>query len=142
MKKKNHVLNAIVIFSLFVGCSQAQIKPGIGVDKYLLDAEEKNIFKDIGSREKLAKEGLFFSFEKGHVTTIMITSSKFVSKEGVRVGDNNKKIKKTPNSITDSKLQLEKGDKVLPTDLNIIILPGIRYIVKDEIITAILIVKE
>lgn len=143
MNKRKQVFHFVIFLSLFfVSCSHAQIIAGVGVDKYLLGAEEGKIFQEIGSREKLAKKGLFFTFEKNHVTTILIISSKYLDEEGLRVGDSINKIKNITNVSSNAKVQLEKGAETIPTEDNIIIFPGIRYIVNDEVITAILVVKE
>ena len=143
MKRTTQIFWFIICISIFfVSCSNARIRAGVGVGRYLLDSKEEKIFKEITSREQLAKDGLFFSFENGHVTTITVTSEKYSTTDNVKVGDSIKQIKNLPDSSLTSKVQLEKGDKVIPTDSDIIAFSGIRYIVNDGIITAILVVKE
>jgi hypothetical protein len=144
MKKKIYMFSYFAFIVLFSGsCTPVQILPGVGLENYLLlGTQEDEIFTTAESRAIFAEDGLFFTFEKGLLTSIMITTSKYSTKEGIRVGDNINKIKNPSDAIVNDKLQLEKGSSVIPTDNNVVVFSGILYIIKDNVINSILVIKE
>lgn len=143
MRNKFLVLLLIIYIDFSVlGCVSSLISPGSGVGKYHLGAPEHDIFTNREEREKLAKDGLLFTFNQGEISSITVANKKYSTKEGVRVGDSIKKIENMRMNLATTKLQLEKGDEIIPTNVNIVSLDGIRFLINEDKISGIIVVKE
>lgn len=132
-------LSLIYIIFVFIACSSQTIEPGVGIGKYVLGANEEICFINAEERNMLANKGLFFTFEDNRLTSIAITTSKFSTKEGVRVGDSVEQIKKKLTNQNISNVQIVKGDMLIELETEIIAFPGISYIIDENTIAAILV---
>ena len=82
---------------------------------------------------------MFFTFEEGkYLTTIVISSKKYKTDNGIRVGDNLSKIENVYEDYVFEDIVAEKGSRNIIIGDSMIRFQWIQYIIRDDEIIAII----
>lgn len=119
------------------------IVPGLRVGRYILNSTKmREIINTNKTRDYYAKNGLFFTFEKGEeLSSILITSDNYHTKDNIRVGDNVRMVKEIYGEPNEARnIPLIKSSVQIGSIENNFAYNGIIFIVQGDIIITILVV--
>ena len=97
LKKIKFLVTCLIFFLSFNGCTHNYIITNSKVGNFELGTYNKELSHE--NREKLAKKGLFFTFEDEILTSIYVTNKKYKTEDGISIGYKfDKKINNDINS--------------------------------------------
>ncbi|MFH1783815.1 MAG: hypothetical protein ABH868_02805 [bacterium] len=151
MSRLRYFAVLLLMAAVFAGCASVSsytkeegddlIVPGERVSKFIISKTSmKQIYTKTTPKESYKKQGLDFLFDKkDKLAVIVVSSTKFKTEDGIKIGDNLIKVMLEHGTGEEEPVDIEEVDAQIKAKGNKLVYPGIEFVMVDKRVVTIIV---